>query len=66
MKTITLPDWTAASIEERHDLLEDGVSLDRLSAQVLSWAQAFKDAGAAISDSAMNSVYRDQVRRLST
>ena len=58
--TITLEDWTLASIDQRFIWLENEVHMDSQSQRISDWALAFKDAGACISDDQILKVYRMQ------
>jgi len=50
MATITLDQWVHASPAARSEYLAEGYELDEGSRLVLRDAQAWKDAGATISD----------------
>jgi hypothetical protein len=56
MNTITLAAWTAGTIAQRHHWLENGVSLDPRSHELLRLINALKDAGAWIPDAAILAV----------
>ena len=48
MRVVTLEEWEAASIEQRHKWLLDKTELDQIGGRIMSWSVMFTDAGAHI------------------
>jgi len=62
-KQVNLRQWMEADLIQRHEWLQEGVELDGSSRITLSWAYAFKDAGAHISGEQILKAYESMTGR---
>lgn len=60
-KAITLPEWVAASGEQRSSWMLENRFLDDYSRETLRWADRFRNAGAVISVKCMLGAYSHTV-----